>query len=187
MKILLNLLPSEKKAEMRRNVRFRMVVAHGSALLFLGFLYCGALLGISFLLSLQLASIRGGVGKDSDQSPAAEIVSYEKIFRETNAKTAEITMLLSRHVSWGAFFRELDSVTPPGVSYSKLLTQENFSFSLAGVARDREALLSLEKRVNDSSCFRDAVVPLSDKLVKENIDFQLDAVIEKTCIISSGG
>lgn len=189
MKILLNLLPEEKKKEMRRNTRFRMIVAHGSGIIFLGFFYCCVLLGISVLLSLQLESVRGSMSS-AEASRKSERDSYEVIFRKTNTQASEVMLLLGKHVTWERFFRELESATPPGVSYTKLLAKNDFSLSLSGKAPDRESLLSLERNMNDSACFRakdeSPMVPLSNKLVKENIEFQLDAMIEKTCLVSGG-
>lgn len=184
MKILLNILPAEKKTDMRRNVRFRMIIAHGSAVIFLGFLYSCALLGISFLLSLQLASSRGPSGQGGGSSNENEVGSYETMFRETNAWASEVSSLVGKHLSWGRFFRSLETATPEGVFFDRLATKTDYTIALSGRANNRESLLLLEKNMNDSDCFRDAAVPLSDKLVKENIDFQLDAVIEKSCLVA---
>lgn len=190
MKILLNLLPSEKKIEMRKNNRFRMVLAQGSGIIFLGFFYCCALLGISALLSLQLASLQGSSDEESSMAPKrSEVESYEKIFRETNTRVSEISLLLKNHISWEKFFRSLEAATPQGVLFTKILTKNDLSFSASGTAPNRDALLLLEKNMNESDCFRAEddrpMVPLSNKLVKENIDFQLDAVIEKNCLVSN--
>ena len=186
MKILLNLLPAEKKIEIRKDNRFRMIVAQGSGVLFLGVFYCCLLLGISWLLSEQLSSTKGLSDDGSSSSPGkSEIASYEKTFQETNANISEISRLLENHVLWEKFFRSIQSATPDGVLYTKLLAKNDFTLSASGTAPSREALLLLEKNMNDSDCFRDAAVPLSDKLVKENIDFQLDAIIEKTCLVSA--
>lgn len=184
MKILLNLLPGEKKAEMRRNNRFRMIIAHGSVVVFIGFFYCCALLGISRLLTLQLASVRSlSNGSAASVAGAMEVESYEALYRETNAKVSEVARLLGGHVSWGVLFRSLDTATPPGVLYTRILAKNDLVFSVSGTAPSRESLLLLEKNMNESDCFRDALVPLSDKLVKDNIDFQLDAVVEKSCLL----
>lgn len=188
MKILLNLLPTEKKVEMRRQMRFRMIVAHGSVFIFLGFFYCCALLGISVLLSSQLSSTQGLLSNDgaSAVSGQKEIESYEKSFQDTNRQVSEISRLLTGHVSWTKFFRAIDAATPPGVLYTKVLVGNNLSFSASGTAPNREALLDLEHALNTSGCLSDATVPLSDKLVKENIDFQVSATVKKSCLVSAG-
>ena len=74
-------------------------------------------------------------------------------------------------------------MTPPGVLYTKILAGNDLAFSASGTAPNREALLTLESAMNQSDCFKDASVPLSDKLVKENIDFQLSATIQKSCLV----
>ncbi|QQS16026.1 MAG: hypothetical protein IPK84_01550 [Candidatus Moraniibacteriota bacterium] len=186
MKILLNLLPVEKKIEMRRQTRFRMIVAHGSVIIFLGFFYCCSLLGISALLSSQLSSMQGLLSSDgaSAVSGQREIESYEQSFQDTNKRVSEISRLLAGHISWKPLFRALDTATPSGVLYSKIAVGNDLFFSASGTAPSREALLALENSVNDSDCFSDASVPLSDKLVKENIDFQLSATVLKSCLVS---
>ncbi len=190
MKILLNLLPIEKKVEMRRDNRFRMIVAQGSGVIFLELFYGCVLLGVSWLLSTQLSSVRelarGGASLSPEKS---ESESYEKTFHETNATVAEISQLLDRHVSWEKFFWSLETATPSGVFYTKIITKNDFLISANGTAPNREALLLLEKNMNDSDCFRapdnGPMIPLSDKLEKKDIEFQLDAVIEKKCLIGA--
>ncbi len=181
MKILLNLLPEEKKYEIQRNVRFRVVMVHGFGFVILSLFLLCAVFGISRLLLVQLDSLRrpdpsvGAVAEDA-------LSLYEAKFRETNAMSSETELLLERHTAWNEFFRELGIATPEGVLYTHLSVKESYQASFSGRARSREDLLLLERNMNSSSCFRDAVIPLSDKLVKEDIDFQLDAVVEQSCL-----
>lgn len=189
MKILLNLLPEEKKTTMHRNNRFRMLITHGSGFIFLAFLYCCTLFGISFLLSLQHDSVRGVSGDTSFAAEKQEIESYEKTFRETNARISEISQLTAKHVVWEPLFRAIERATPESVFYTKMVAKNDLSFTATGTASDRESLLLLEKNIEESDCFRSKdgipIIPLSNKLVKENIEFQLDAVIEKRCLVVS--
>ena len=111
-----------------------------------------------------------------------EIASYESVFRDTNAKTVKISTLLANHVSWTKLFRTLEGATPEGVLYTHLLTKNDYTITLNGTAANREALLLLQKNLNESGCFQNADVPLSNMLVKENIDFQLNAIMQKSCL-----
>ncbi len=188
MKILLNLLPPEKKSETRKRLRFRVIVAQGTLIILLGIFYWGILLGISGMLSFQLTltkelSFEGG---PTDASGKMEIESYEKTFQDENKRVAEVSRVLNQHVSWERFFEAIDAATPPGVLYTKMATGSDLSFSASGTAPNREALLALESSMNGSPCFSGASVPLSDKLAKENIDFQLSATIRKSCLVASG-
>lgn len=187
MKILLNILPIEKKQEMRENIRFRKIVAHGMIFVFLAIFYGGILLGVFMLLSSKLSSLQTAENVDSAEAPKeSEIKSYEKVFLETNEKVLEMSLLLKKHISWEKFFRSVEINTPSGVFYTRIVTKNDYSFSMNGIAPDRETLLLLERNMkNDSKCFNSVVVPLSNKLVKEKINFQLDAIIEKSCIIYS--
>lgn len=184
MKILLNLLPQEQKQATERHVRFRMIVAQGSVLLLLAGFYCTALLGISFLLSAQLKSDADTSKQTESQSQAlVDIATYESAFRTANAKSAELSRMLARHVAWGGFFRALDENIPSDISVTNILSK-GYQLTISGTAKNREVLLQFQQRMNDSACFSDATVPLSDLLEKENIDFALSANIKENCLLS---
>lgn len=183
MKILLNLLPPEKKLGIRKNIRFRLIVVHGCIVILLSIVYCGLLLGVSFALSNRLDTVRTTVNSETGASKKDEIEAYEKIFTDTNTKVSEILKLSDKHVMWGKFFRSIESATPERIFYTKILTKTDYSLTMNGTAPSRESLLLLEKNMNDSDCFHKASIPLSDKLEKENIDFQLTAMIEVSCIV----
>ena len=135
MKILLNLLPPEKKKETKKNERFRMIIAQGSGVIFFGFFYCCSLLGISFLLTEQLNAAKRLLVSGSESSAMREeIASYESVFRDTNAKTVKISTLLANHVSWTKLFRTLEGATPEGVLYTHLLTKNDYTITLNGTA-----------------------------------------------------
>ncbi len=184
MKILLNLLPAEKKADRRKDVRFRLIVLHGTTILFLLVLYCCILFGVSMALSKRIDAARASMDNDTEASKRNEIESYEKVFTETNTKISEIMTIADKHVMWKKFFQSIESATPDGIFYTKFLTKNDFSFSVVGVAPNRESLLILEKNMNDADCFRDVVIPLANKLEKENINFQLNAIIEISCVVN---
>lgn len=174
---------------MHRNNRFRMLVVHGFGFIFLAFLYCCTLFGISFLLSLQHDSVKGLSGDMSFVAEKREIESHEKLFQKTNARISEISQLTAKHVLWEPLFRAIERATPESVLYTKIIAKNDLSLSAIGMASNRESLLLLEKNIEESECFRSKegvpIIPLSNKLVKENIEFQLDAVIEKKCLIAN--
>lgn len=183
MKILLNLLPREQKRATERHVRFRMIVAQGSALLLLAGFYCAILLGISFLLSSQLKSDVDTSKQTESQSKAlADIATYESAFRAANTKSAELSRILAQHVAWKEFFRALDENVPSDIVITNVLSKD-YQVTLSGTAKNREALLEFQRNMNNSSCFSESSVPLSDLLEKENIDFALSATIQEECLI----
>lgn len=183
MKILLNLLPQEHKQATERHVRFRMIVAQGSVMLLLAGFYCTILFGVSFLLSSQLENEKDTSKQTESQAQAlADIAAYEAAFRDANTKSSELANILDKHVSWTEFFHALDESVPAGVTVTNMLSKDN-ELTISGTAKNRETLLDFQNRMNDSSCFSDASVPLSDLLEKQDIDFALSANIQDTCLL----
>lgn len=183
MKILLNLLPQEQKYTTERHVRFRMIVAQGSALLLLAGFYCAILFSISFLLSAQLKNDSDASRQTESQSKAlTDIATYETAFRTANTKSAELSKMLAQHVTWGDFFRSLDESVPSNIVITNLLSKDD-QLTLSGTAKNREALLEFQRRMNDSPCFSESSVPLSNLLEKENIDFALSTTIQEKCLL----
>lgn len=68
------------------------------------------------------------------------------------------------------------SLSPKGIRLTSFLwtkTEEGANLSVAGVARDRQTLLSFQNRLNNSGYFSNATLPISNLARDKNIDFQI--------------
>jgi Tfp pilus assembly protein PilN len=181
MEIKLNLLSEAKKSEIRRKKRYRIVVWQEIICIFLLLFYIGILFSIDYILNFQLKTLEGvNVSKEQEQA-SQEIQSAEKEFQTVNKKIADTSKFQQEHIVWSSLFIALDKIIPEGILLEKLSTA-NQKISFSGRANTRDILLNFQERLNASECFQNANVPLSDLFAQNNIDFQMDVEIKRSCL-----
>lgn len=181
MDIRINLLPEEKKQEIRSNQRFYAVLWQGISLLLLLALYGGVLGGLYATLSFQLENSEKIESNGGKEGSIAEVGHYENIFREANDQIEVTRRFQQEHIRWSRVFMALDAIVPESVTLGKV-SSKDYQFSLSGKAQTREALLEFQAKMNQSDCFQNANVPLSDLFSQKNIEFQMDAEVKSSCL-----
>jgi Tfp pilus assembly protein PilN len=181
MKIKLNLLSEARKSELRKKTHYRLIVMQGSLFIFLLLFYIIVLASVSASQSVWLKSLENTNASDEQSRIFAEINTHEKKIQNANKEASDVMRFQQEHVVWSNFFSALNSVIPDGVLLEKISTA-NQRISLLGVADTRDALLQFQSKLNDSKCFWNATVPLSNVFAQEKIDFQLDVDIKKECL-----
>lgn len=181
MEIKLNLLPEEKKKEIRRSKRLKFVVWQGTICVFLIVFFGCILFSIYYMLSFQLKDLKMAADLELQQSVFQEVSSAERLFEETNAATKDLKALQREHVVWTRFFDEINTILTNKIVIEKIITK-NYTISLSGIAETRDDLLRFQSQLNESSCFQNANIPLSDLFSQKNTQFQLDVEIKKECL-----
>ena len=87
----------------------------------------------------------------------------------------------SLRINWTNFFNEIDRVLPEGIIFNEIANVD-YKVLVSGVATTREALLEFKSNLEKSECFSTVNVPISNIVVKKNVDFQVDFVINKECL-----
>lgn len=181
MKIKLNLLSEAKKNEIRQKKRYRLIVWQEVIVVSLIIFYVGILGSISMMLAFQLQKLESNNASQSQEQSFLEINAAEKKFKDVNKKVSTLIALQQEHTIWSSLFLSLDTLTPEGVLLEKLVTT-NQRISFSGKASTRDILLQFQDKLNQSDCFQNAKIPLSDLFIQENVDFQLDVEIKKECL-----
>jgi Tfp pilus assembly protein PilN len=117
----------------------------------------------------------------SQEKSFLEIDAAERKFKEVNKKVSTLLTLQQEHTTWSSLFLSLNTIIPEGILLEKLVTT-NQQISLSGKATTRDILLQFQDKLNQSDCFKNAKIPLSDLFIQENVDFQLDVEIKKECL-----
>lgn len=181
MKIKLNLLSEAKKNEIRRKKRYRLIVWQEIIIVSIAVFYVGILGSIAMMLSLQLQKLQSNNASQSQEQSFLEIDAAEKKFKDVNKKVSTLLALQQEHTTWSSLFLSLNKLIPEGVLLEKLSTT-NQQVSFSGKATTRDILLQFQDKLNQSDCFQNAKIPLSDLFTQENVDFQLDVEIKKECL-----
>ncbi len=184
MKILLNLLPEEKKTASRKNVHGRFLLWQLFLTFFLEGFFILILFGIFLVLDLEYQSIHQSNSLQNDNAmneADAALIQYESKFRGTNEAIDVIGRFDATHLYFTQIFRLLDAVQPEGIVLRDLSTNDKV-VSLAGTAATRDDIIGFTDRLKAHECVSNANVPLSNLFSESNIDFQIDFEMATQCL-----
>lgn len=181
MKIYLDLLPKQRKTKLKREKLFRRILHDEFLFLIPVALFIAILFNIYYLLTIERDISVAAKSQAESQDKYQEISSYEEKFKQVNDDSAKLLKIQAGHLHWAATFGKLSEVMPEGVSIVDFSTKD-FKIFLTGKAKSRDALLSFKGKLDDDECFADVNVPLSNLVVRDNIDFQMDLSINQDCL-----
>lgn len=181
MKIYLNLLPRHKKAEIRRKKIFRTLLREEFLFLLPILLFVIVLYNIFYLISVQYDVSVAAHSSIESQDKYQELNSYEDKFKQVNEWSALLLKIQTKHLHWGKVFDKLSDITPEGIVVTGFSTK-NYKILLIGNAKNRDTLLNFKNYLSAEQCFENVNVPLSNLVVKDDVDFQLDFSIKQDCL-----
>lgn len=183
MKKFLNILPPEKKALLVKMKIYRFFVRQALGILTLTILVLLLTLGIRFLLYIEERSMTDSILKAGQEHEGyAEIMRYEEGVKEARALTdpAKSVLASQKKVVW--VFEALErSIEYPNITLTSIIFEDN-ALKLSGTADTRDSLLELQKRLRETECFVDAVVPWSQIAKRNSIDFEITVTLDQQCL-----
>jgi len=181
MKIFIDLLPQQRKQEIRRKKIFHKIL-RGEFLFFLPIcIFICILLSTYYTIILQRNSSSIFYMSQQSQDEYQKLDKYEKKFKEINEKDSLLAKIKSGHLYWKNVLVELSNIIPDNV-YLNNISNNNYAVFLAGKAGSRDDLIKLKDNLEASQCFQNVNVPLSNLVVKNDIDFQIDLVLKEECL-----
>lgn len=183
MKIYLDLLPEQRKQELKRKKTYRKIL-HEEVLFSLPIIVLIIILAnVYYVLTVQRDAHVAAYSMEKTQDKYKQLDNYEQKFKEINAVSQDLVKIQSGHLHWTVLLSELSGATPDGVYMTDLSTKD-YDVFLVGKARTREALLDFKNRLEKSECFQKVDVPLSNLVMKEDVDFQIDLTLKEDCLKS---
>lgn len=181
MKICLDLLPDYRKQEIKRKKTFHSILRGEVLFLLPVILLILILLNIYYVIVLQKNSSINENSLQQSQSKYQQLGTYQEKFNQINDSDEALRKIQSGHLHWINIFQKLSEAMPDNIQISNLSTK-NYAVFLVGKAKTRDDLLNFKNKLEESICFQNINVPLSDLVVKENVDFQIDLIISKDCL-----
>jgi len=181
MKIYLDLLPKERKTELKRKKIFRNILHEEFLFLLPVILFIIILLNVFYLLSIKHDTSLMQKSLAESQDKYQELSSYEEKFKQVNESSVKLLNIQDKHMHWTEVFNKLSSALPDGISINEFSTKD-YKIFLVGKARSRDILLDFKGTLEADTCFTDINVPLSNLVVKDDIDFQMDLAINNDCL-----
>lgn len=184
MKIFLNLLPPEQKAELVRRFYWRFFLGQW----FLVFLIIIAAAGVMGILYFRIQL----EGNRQEKAAAAQITEehkveytrYEEKFEVTNRAVRSAGGFIALHTSFSDVLRQIEALLPPNTKIEKLATQ-NYKVFLTGTTDTRETFLVFQENLKRNNCFEAVNTPLSNLFAETNVQFEIDFTIKQECLRGS--
>jgi Tfp pilus assembly protein PilN len=181
MRIYLDLLPPERKSEIKRAKLFRGIL-YEEFLFFIPILvFIFILANTYYVLSRQRDLLVNEQNSNKLQGDYQKLNEYETKFNEVNARSQTLVKIQTNHLYWQQLFIELSGLLPEEVYLTDLSTKD-FAVFIVGKAKTRDDLLNFKSKLENSKCFENVNVPLSNLVVKEDVDFQIDFKIKENCL-----
>lgn len=184
MKIFLNLLPPERKAEIVRQFYWRFFLGQWF-LVFLIILSAVAIMGtLYFRIYLE--------GKQQQTAGVAQITTehqveysrYEEKFESATRSVRSASNFLALHTSFSDLLRHIELFLPPNTKIEKISTQ-NYKVFLIGTTDTRDTFLTLQENIKRDACFESVNAPLSNLFTETNVQFEIDFVVKAGCLRGS--
>lgn len=181
MKIYLDLLPKQRRSELVREKFFRRILHQEFLFLLPIILFIVILCNIYYLLTVQRDISLLAKSQVESQDKYQELGVYEEKFKQVNTNSAKLLKIQAGHLHWAEILNKFTAVTPAEISITNFSTKD-FQILLVGKAKSRDALLSFKNNLEADQCFTDINVPLSNLVVRDNIDFQMDFSVKQDCL-----
>lgn len=183
--ISINLLPEDRKKEIKRKKWFRMIVYQETLFLLMVVAFIAILAGNEQILTIELDGVEKTMEMEKQQKNYQDLIEYEKKFDLLNEKLSNLSGIYNKHLYWTNVFDALNSVGQENIAITGL-SNDNYTVLLSGKAKTRDDLLSFQEKINGISCFNDADIPLSNLVTKEDVDFQMEFTVQEKCLKQSG-
>lgn len=184
MKILLNLLPEERKESIQGRLRSRFLLWQLFLLFLLEIFYLVILGSVYLILDFQLRSLNtiSESTAQVSQGEASRLNTYEQQFRDINKVVDVIGKINYAHLYFSQVFTLVDPLVPDGVTVNSLSTKE-YVVSIFGKAATRDQLLRFDENLkNAGSCISKVDIPIQNLFSQENVDFQVNFSVAPECL-----
>ncbi|MFA7319557.1 MAG: PilN domain-containing protein [Parcubacteria group bacterium] len=181
MEIKLNLIPPNKKEEIKKNKRLKTAIKSEVVLtvLLVGFFI--VLLSFRYILDVGLSgeAILNSEIEKADQFE--KIKDYNKQFNEANDQIKQIALIDQSQLYWSRVFVKISQLIPAGIAVDSLET-ENYMVTLSGHADMRGDLIGFKSGLESEDCFSDVDLPLSNLVDKADAEFKIVFKVDEGCL-----
>jgi hypothetical protein len=182
--IKLNLIPIQKKEEIKKSNYFRLVLRSEIELFGIILIFAAMLLNINYILKVTLDSDKE-VNAAKNAAQNKEIRKYDSEIREINEKIREIGKIQEGQLNWSNLFEKLNGLYSNSIEMKRVATR-NYLVLLEGKANNRDNLIAFKENLEKEECFSEVNLPLSSLVSRENVEFQIDFKIKKECLKEKG-
>lgn len=169
--ITLNIAPASLKKKNKTNELFQMLKSvYYLIMLSIGFFI------IILIISYALLNDYASKTKSQSYTITKNTEDYSKKANEINVHLAEIETIQSDYVEWSKLIKFFSLNHNNNINIQSInINKSDNTLRLSGQAKNRDDLLGLQKKINESGIFEEAVLPFSNLVKETNISFEIIA------------
>jgi len=133
------------------------------------------------IMKLNFETVSSDIDAEVNKPIYDKMKKFDEEFSDINSRAADILAISKDQIYWNKMFVELESINTEGIFLDGLATN-NFLVSVSGEAVDRDSLIGFKSSLEESGCFTDVNLPLSNLVKKEDIAFQMDFKVREECV-----
>lgn len=184
MKIFLNLLPPERKAQMVKRFYWRYFLGQWFLLFFVFILVLSVMAVFYFQAEFEKRQQEEAKAGSLAGEHQGEYQRYQEKFNESNRAVKSATGFLSLHTSFSSLLLHIEEALPENTRIEKISTQ-SYKVFLTGTTDTRDTFLRLQENIKNNSCFENVNTPLSNLFSETNVQFEIDFTVKESCLRGS--
>jgi len=181
MKIKLNLLPKSREKKIKNKKILKFVILQEIMIIIVTFCFYSLILGVRNVADLRLNEAEQEITSVSNSDDYVKIKKYEESIKFTKTRIDVISKIQKNNVNWINMLNKVSEILPVTITLSSI-KNSGYTFTVAGEARNRDALVQMKEGFERDSCFNNVDIPLNDIVLKNNIDFELKFDVNKDCL-----
>lgn len=172
MKITINLVPAEKKEELRFRRIGRVFFRTGITLSMALVVFAVFIFFCVKVLDIYETAIGKEIEKSKENPAYKEISETQDLIEQYHSKSAAVQKQFRDHRQYWPIYQQINALAPKGI-YFKEISIENSGVFLKGMGDRREAVINLKDRIEQDENFEKIESPISNYVRDANIDFEI--------------
>ena len=178
MKITINLLPENKKEEVRIQYLIGMVLNIGSSAFFAILVFSAFLFSCFFIIDLQGKIIEDEINRLNRVDIYGEVQKTRELVNEYYKNTDQLEKSLNEQISHVAILEKINELMPKDLFLQEISIADG-KVLINGFSSSRNSLIDFRDRLEKEEKFEKVEAPISNFTASENINFNFTIGIKK--------
>ena len=182
MIIKINLIPEQRKLEIKNSRNFFHALRLEIKLFSILIIFVIFLLGVNYILGINL-SVNQNIAENGTEGDTkySYIRKYDMELEKVNAQIKEIDKIRNSQLYWSELFSKLNDNVMPVITI-KGIANKGYLILILGHTKSRDDLILFKENLEKEQCFSDVNLPLSNLAAKTDVEFQIDFKIKAECL-----
>lgn len=167
MRLLLNLLPPQKKAELRSAFLYSFLQTMVLLVLIGVSVGSFSLLSARFIMKKNLSDVSRRNAPETQ-----EFKSVSETIKSINTHMTRLELLNGQFNDWSRLLLAVEGAVPPGVVINQLAVSQAGVVTMSGNGATRDSVLALRRNLEANPLFSNVQSPLSNILQRTDVKFE---------------